>query len=80
MEIVERNTKSNSNEWENYILTEEDVKKSPLLRNINNSIEKTKDVVEINKDKTKLRISNSFGDEVIYDLVNEKIISMSLGF
>lgn len=80
MEIVERNTKSNSNEWENYVLTEEDVKKSPLLRNINNSIEKTKDVVEINKDKTKLRISNSFGDEVIYDLINEKIISMSLGF
>ena len=80
MEIDERNTKSNSNEWENYVLTEEDVKKSPLLRNINNSIEKTKNVVEINKDKTKLRISNSFGDEVIYDLMNEKIISMSLGF
>ena len=72
--------KYNDNEWNDYVLTEEDSKKSPLLRNIKMTNEKNKDVIKINKDKTQLHIYNSFGDDVIFDLKNEKIISFSLGF
>ena len=68
------------NEWYDYVLTEEDSKKSPLLRNIKMTNEKNKDVIKINKDKTQLHIFNSFGDEAIFDLKNEKIVSLSLGF
>ena len=68
------------NEWYDYVLTEEHSKKSPLLRNVKSSLEKTKFNIKINKDKTQLHIFNSFGDEAIFDLKNEKIISLSLGF
>lgn len=72
--------KYSDNEWYDYVLTEEDSKKSPLLRNIKMTNEKNKNVIKINKDKTQLHIYNSFGDDVIFDLKNEKIISFSLGF
>lgn len=80
LEFEKYEPKLGDNEWEDYVFTEEDSKKSPLLRNVKSSIEKNKDIVKINKDKTQLLIYNSFGDEAIFDLKNEKIVSLSFGF
>ena len=63
--------------WNNYDITDNDILNDHNLKNFKNSIEFHH--IMINKSKTILRIEDSFGSGLMYDLKNKKIIEQYFG-
>lgn len=63
-----------------YDVTEEEFQKYPWLEKFKRRIENTGEEIKMNKDKTKIYIFNSFGDETEFDIETGKIINYGLGF
>lgn len=63
--------------WNNYDITDDDILNDHNLKNFKKSIGFC--CVMINKSRTKLRIEDSFGSGLIYDLKNKKIIEQYFG-
>ena len=64
-------------EWQYYSITDEDANEHKIL----NSFKERKDIVVlINKDQLKIRIDYAWGDSILYDLLNKKIIEHWFGF
>jgi hypothetical protein len=66
--------------WEDYKITEEEIKKHSWLKTLKLNLERTGDEIKINKDKTLLNVYNSWGDETIFDIETGKIVDSCLGF
>ena len=64
--------------WEYYDITDNDISNDHYLNSFKNDREFHH--IMINKSKTKLRIEDDFGDGLIYDLKNKKIIEQYLGY
>ena len=64
-------------EWQYYSITDEDANEHKVL----NFFKELKGIVVlINKDQSKIRIDYGWGDSILYDLINKKIIEQHLGF
>ena len=61
-------------------VTEKEFQKYHWLENIKHKIENRGEKIKMNKDKTKVYIFNSFGDETEFDIETGKVIGYSLGF
>lgn len=64
--------------WEDYDITDADISNDHHLNLFKRDMEFHH--IMINKSKTKLRIEDDFGDGLIYDLKNKKIIEQYLGY
>ena len=64
--------------WYDYDITDDDISNDHRLNAFKN--DKEFHNISINKSKTKLRIEDDFGDGLIYDIKNKKIIEQYLGY
>lgn len=72
------NTLKRNRYWDYYNITDNDILNDHFLKDFKDNPEFNH--IMINKSKTKLRVENDFGDGLIYDLKNKKIIKQYLGF
>ena len=74
------NPMAESGYWEEYEITEDEIKKYLWLKTLKHYIEHTRDSIRINKDKTQVYVYNSWGDSALFNIETGKIIECGLGF